>query len=265
MRNQYHHVHIDRIIEHSEDVRSFIFDNGGLNFDSKPGQFVMVWLPGIDEKPFSLSSKNMITVERVGPFTEKLFQKKRGFLDIRGPYGNGFPRMRFSTIIGGGCGIAPLHHFIGDSVPGLSYVLAGETRDDLIFLEDFLKSVEEGKHYSGNKVVTATKDGSHGIKGIATDIEIPDKGGDFYVCGPEVMMQKVAVKLVNEGVKDKRIFLSMERYMKCGGMGPRCGSCLISGYPVCSDGPVFRYDKIKDLSHFNKFRRTRTGELEKLI
>ena len=43
---------IDKIISESEDAKSFMFRN---NIDYKPGQFIMVWLPGIDEKPFAVS------------------------------------------------------------------------------------------------------------------------------------------------------------------------------------------------------------------
>ena len=82
MKDPINHVKLEKIIEHSEDIRSFILD---ANFQSQPGQFTMVWLPGVDEKPISLSAPNMITVKKVGSFTEKLFEKKQGnYLDIRG-------------------------------------------------------------------------------------------------------------------------------------------------------------------------------------
>jgi len=261
MRNQYYHAHIDRIIEHRANVRSFIFDTGELNLDSSPGQFVMVWLPGVGEKPFSLSNSFRIAVKNVGPFTEKLFEKKGGYLDIRGPYGRGFPNIGKNTAIGGGVGIAPLMHllYLGNLATG--FVLAGKTKEDLIFLEDIVRRFEGNyvTDYSSKNVVCVTEDGSYGIKGIATDASIPKADHNYYVCGPEGMMEGVAEKLVNEGVGSERIYLSLERYMKCG--AGICGSCSFSGYRVCADGPVFRYDKIKDLPHFNEWKRSRTGEL----
>ena len=130
MRNQYKHIQLEEIIEHSENMRSFILD---FAFQSNPGQFAMVWLPGYDEKPISLSAKNMITVRKIGPFTQKLFEKKQAdYIDMRGPYGNGFPQIDYSTIIGGGCGIAPLHSFIDAHISGLSFVLGAKNINELI-------------------------------------------------------------------------------------------------------------------------------------
>lgn len=260
MRNQYHHVKIEEIIGHSEDIRSFVFDT---SLDSNPGQFVMVWLPSVNEKPFSLSAKNRITVKKVGPFTEKLFEKKGGYLDIRGPYGNGFPNISLNTAIGGGMGIAPLTHLLSSKYPlTTGFVLAGKTKKDLVFLEEIIKDFEHSHitKYSSENIITVTEDGSYGVKGLATDVDIPESEHNYYICGPEIMMQKVAEKLVNGNVKAERIYLSMERYMKCA-VGI-CGNCSFSGYRVCADGPVFRYDKIRDLPHLNKFWRTRTGELK---
>lgn len=258
-RNQYVHATIENIIEHSETMRSFVLDE---LFYSKPGQFAMVWLPGIDEKPISLSRQNTITVKQVGPWTKKLFEKSEGqYLDIRGPYGNGFPspQMRPYTLIGGGCGIAPLFYFFANSeICPQSFVLAGKSKKDLIFLDDLEDMIKEQIGLK-TEIITATEDGSHGVKGLATDAEIPKWGGNYYLCGPEIMMKKVAEKLVNIGAQPEDIFLSIERYMKCA-VGV-CGNCSFSGYRVCADGPVFRYDKIKDLPHFNRYHRTKTGEL----
>lgn len=93
-----------------------------------------------------------------------------------------------------------------------------------------------------------------------TDVNIPKTKNNYYICGPEIMMKAVAEKLITLGINSEQIYLSLERYMKCG-IGI-CGSCSYSGYRICADGPIFRYDKIKNLSHFNKAGRTRTGELK---
>ncbi|HII92794.1 MAG TPA: dihydroorotate dehydrogenase electron transfer subunit, partial [Methanosarcina sp.] len=58
---------ITRIDEESPSVRTFFFD---FQFETmKPGQFVMVWVRGVDEVPMGLSSKNSITVQKVGEAT----------------------------------------------------------------------------------------------------------------------------------------------------------------------------------------------------
>jgi len=260
MRNQFVHSKIEDIIEHKEDVRSFVLED---LFDSEPGQFAMVWLPGVDEKPISLSAKNRITIRKVGPATEKMFEKKKGdYLDIRGPYGNGFPQFGFSTLIGGGCGIPPLAYlFSKRSVPGLSFVLAGKNKEELLFLDEIIDIADNDRHHRNNNIVAITDDGSYGDKGYAVDADIPE-GSKYSICGPETMMKSVADKLVEEGVAAENIYLIMERYMKCA-VGI-CGNCSFDGYRVCSDGPVFRYDTVKDLPHFNDFGRTRTGEINSL-
>ncbi|MDO9399636.1 MAG: dihydroorotate dehydrogenase electron transfer subunit [bacterium] len=252
MRNQYHHIKIKKIINHNENLKSFVFD---YCFDFIAGQFVMVWLPGIDEKPISLSSDNMITVKKLGVFTQGLFKKKEGdYLDIRGPYGNGFPDSKSCILIGGGCGIAPLLNLVFKKNSKVStFIMGGRTKSDFIFLDKLKKSVKN--------IIIATQDGSCGIKGLITDVNIPKTKKNYYICGPEIMMKAVAEKLINLGINQEQIYLSLERYMKCG-IGI-CGSCSCSGYRICADGPIFRYDKIKNLSHFNKAGRTRTGELKK--
>jgi len=43
---------IAEIVEESLDHKTFVFSHG---LDAKPGQFVMVWLPRVNQKPFSIS------------------------------------------------------------------------------------------------------------------------------------------------------------------------------------------------------------------
>ena len=59
---------IKAIKQETDMVRTFTFD-GSLG--ARPGQFVMLWLPGVDEKPFSVAFDNgaetKITFFAVGP------------------------------------------------------------------------------------------------------------------------------------------------------------------------------------------------------
>jgi NAD(P)H-flavin reductase len=64
------------------------------------------------------------------------------------------------------------------------------------------------------------------------------------VCGPEVMMRFTVLELQKRGVAADSIFLSLERNMKCA-VG-FCGHCQLGPVFVCKDGPVFRYDRVKD-------------------
>ena len=52
-------------------------------------------------------------------------------------------------------------------------------------------------------------------------------------------------QIQKRGVPAERIYLSMERNMKCGiGL---CGHCQYGPTFVCREGPVFGYPRIKDL------------------
>src|SRR3989304_8888461 len=98
---------ITKVVEETATVRTFFFDT---SFEPEPGQFVMVWIRGVDEIPMALSYDNAITVMKVGPATSALFELGEGdSIGIRGPFGNGF-RIKGDNIllIAGGVGAAPL-------------------------------------------------------------------------------------------------------------------------------------------------------------
>jgi NAD(P)H-flavin reductase len=62
------------------------------------------------------------------------------------------------------------------------------------------------------------------------------------ICGPEIMMRFAAQELAARGVPPERVWLSIERNMKCGvGL---CGHCQFGPEIVCRDGPVFRFDRV---------------------
>jgi len=55
----------------------------------------------------------------------------------------------------------------------------------------------------------------------------------------------VIMSLQSNRLADDRIYVSLERRMKCG-VG-KCGHCQINGVYCCQDGPVFNYAEIKPL------------------
>ncbi|MGA2164765.1 MAG: Ni/Fe hydrogenase subunit gamma, partial [Solirubrobacteraceae bacterium] len=63
------------------------------------------------------------------------------------------------------------------------------------------------------------------------------------VCGPEVMMHFSVVALRERGVAPERIYLSMERNMRCA-VG-HCGHCQLGPTLVCRDGPVYRWSELE--------------------
>lgn len=241
-------VSITEIKEETPTVKTFFFD---YEFSFEPGQFVMVWVPGVDEIPMALSSANSITVQKVGDATGAMFGlSESNPLGIRGPYGNGFTKGEKMLAIAGGVGAAPLLPLArADCV--MTMLLGARNEKELLFVDQLDESTD---------VLIATDDGSLGQKGFVSDL-MNDLNLSNYdriaVCGPEPMMRAVFAKIDSAGCAAKTEF-SLHRYMKCG-IGI-CGSCCIDpeGLRVCRDGPVFTGDKLKK-SEFGHYMRDASG------
>src|SRR6056297_75071 len=103
------------------------------SFSYKPGQFMMVTVPGVGEAPFGFASSPTqdnieLSVKEVGLVTEEIHNLQIGDkIGVRGPYGNGFPvkesKGKNIVFIGGGIGLAPLRSLI-------NYVLDKKHRDE---------------------------------------------------------------------------------------------------------------------------------------
>lgn len=230
----------------------------------RPGQFIELTVPGVGEAPFTPSSpltwKDLmeVTVMRVGKVTGRIHQLKPGdIVGLRGPYGNGYPLEQFGgkdlIIVGGGCGFAPLRSLMyalldmrgqfgklifrgGCKAPAdLLYrkeIGEWETRDDL----DLLITVDKGDAVWRGPVGVVTN--------ILDGIDIDWGNGVGILCGPPIMMKFSTQKLLQLGLREENLYLSMERNMSCG-IG-KCGHCRLGTYYCCKDGPVFSYTEIKD-------------------
>ena len=233
------------IVDESATVRTLVLD---LSVGAEPGQFVMAWLPGADEKPFSLVRADPVTltIAQVGPFTTQIYALGLGdSLWLRGPLGHGFVlppqaadhQQGAILLIAGGYGVAPLHFLAEQALAAgwqVSAVIGARTAVDLIF-QWRLAAL-------GAEVHVTTDDGTLGEQGLATDVAerlIVDRGahsfGALYACGPEPMLAAVERLAQAHQIPAQ---LSYERYMRCG-FGV-CGSCAREGWLVCSDGPVRR-------------------------
>ncbi len=218
-----------------------------------PGQFVMVWVPGADEFPMSLSytgERFGITFQVLGEGTKALASMKAGQkIGIRGPYGNGFAiHGRRLLTVGGGAGMAPLGPFIEEAIAhraSVTAVIGARTARELLF--------ERRSTSAGARVRVSTDDGTAGLRGAATELarELLLKGefDAVYACGPEKMI--VGLLEQTKG-RDIELQAALERYMKCG-IGI-CDSCALDGKHVCSDGPVF---KDRELRKFDQLGRTK--------
>ncbi len=252
---------IVKITEESPSIRTFFFD---FEFETmEPGQFVMVWVRGVDEVPMGLSRKNSITVQKVGEATSKLFELREGYsFGLRGPFGKGFS-LSFKgekiLVIAGGVGAAPLAPYaeaVFAAGSEVHTVLGARSEGDLLFEERFAEA---------GKVYISTDDGSKGTKGFVTDIlrglelSAYDR---IAVCGPEIMMASVFKLLEERNALEKAEF-SLHRYFKCG-IGV-CGACCIdkTGLRVCKDGPVFSGVQLLD-SELGKYTRDASGRRVKI-
>jgi dihydroorotate dehydrogenase electron transfer subunit len=229
----------------------------------KPGQFFMIWIPGVDEIPMSVSrigdKEKAITFRDVGEATHSLYQMKPGDqLGVRGPYGNGFTLPKGHLLfVGGGTGIAMLAPAIKEALHQhnkATVVLGVKTQQELFFQE---KLQNLGAH-----VVISTDDGTCGQKGTAAScIEPLLKKHAFtsvITCGPELMMNAVYQQCSHLPFQ-----ASLERYMKCGiGL---CGQCCVdTGLRVCTEGPVFTGDQLKEIPDFGVFTRDASGQKQQL-
>ena len=227
-------------------VNTLVFDNaldGAI-----PGQFVMVWLPGIGEKPFCVAGADpfTLTVAAAGDFSRALHGLSIGQRAwVRGPYGQGFVLQgRRHLLVGGGYGAAPLLFLARQALMrghSVQACLGARGVQDVLLADAFQDA--------GCEVRLTTEDGSLGIKGKVTkaaaaalDKFQPDT---LYACGPLPMLSAVASICRDKGLVGQ---LSYEALMRCGiGL---CGSCELDsstrnaagippGWLTCKDGPVF--------------------------
>jgi len=239
----------------NSDVKTFLFE---YLENTIPGQFFMIWIPGVDEIPMSVSyiNKNIkgITFKRVGDATKALFELKQGDkIGVRGPYGNGFKIMgKRILFVAGGTGIATIAPAAEEAINKniSSTVILGVKNKKELFFEDRIKKC-------ASEVYISTDDGSEGYKGFATDFAkeiIAENNFDSVLtCGPEIMMKKLF-----EICQNIPFQASLERYMKCG-IGI-CGQCTIGkGLRVCNEGPVFDEKLLKNIEDFGVYKRDETG------
>ena len=216
------------------------------------GQFVEITIPGVGEAPFTPSSPPheketiQVSVMKVGKVTEKIHELK-----------NGYPVDDFENkevlIVGGGCGFAPLRSLMYELFARSGkfkklYFRGGcKTPKELVY-HDETKEWAKRKDLDLKLTVDAADKSWKGNVGVVTtildDVKIDYTKSIGVVCGPPIMMKFATKKLLEMGFKKSNIYLSMEKNMSCG-IG-KCGHCRIGTYYACKDGPVFKYDQIKD-------------------
>lgn len=249
---------IEEIISEAEGVKSFLFKH---ELDAKPGQFLMVWLPGIGAKPFGISYYGEggfgITVCNVGEMSGGIHKLKKGdLLGIMGPYGSAFSlEGKRIILVAGGYGAAPLFPLAEAAKRNniaLTFVIGAKSANKLIYQQRALKI--------GINTIFTTDDGSFGRKGFCPEVlEESLKNGSIdkvFACGPELMLKRIAELCRLYKVKCE---VSLERYIKCGfGL---CGSCCVddSGEPLCKIGPVLSGEKALSIKEFGQYHKDASG------
>lgn len=249
----------------ASNVRTLLFDDA-LCRKARPGQYLMAWVPGVDEVPLSLSTINReglsaVTIKAVGEGTEALCEMRPGeYLGVRGPYGNWFNLVTGRVaIVGGGTGLAPLLPLakaLVERCSEVSFIAGGATREDVLFLVEIQNLLNKQRH----NVIVTTEDGSYGRGGTATDAfqDLLGEDEDFdmiYSCGPEPMMRKVFDLAESHSLQ---LQVCMERIVHCS-LG-LCGSCVIGRFRVCKDGLILSSEQLREVAEeFGVFKRGLDG------
>jgi NAD(P)H-flavin reductase len=260
---------VTRFIRESVDV--FTFDLAPERATPfTPGQFNMLYAFGVGEIPISISGDSHAperlthTIRAVGPVSAALGKVNAGDrVGLRGPFGVGWPVEEAKgfdvLLIGGGIGLAPLRPVIywllrHRAAYGRVGVLYGaRAPEDLIFVDE----LQEWRRTPDFQLRVAVEragaewTGDVGyVTPLLSKLRFDPADTVAMICGPEVMIRATALALEDTGVADSRIYVSMERNMKCA-IG-HCGHCQFGPLFICKDGPVHRYDGVRGLLSYRE-------------
>jgi len=270
--NSPYQPHEAEVVERIEEARDIFtlrlrFTDPAVNsaFSFRPGQFNMLYLPGVGEVPISIVSDPVDdhmydhTIRSVGRVTNGIAALQVGDrIGVRGPYGRGWPMQqalgRDVVIATGGLGCAPAVSVINYVVRrreqfGRLVIMQGiKHSNDLIWRARY----DEWSKLSNTQVLLAAGESGPqwpyaegNIMVLIDRAEFDPANATAMLCGPQGMMVAVTDHLIGREMPGDSIWLSMERNMQCG-IG-HCGHCQLGSHFVCKDGPVFSYSEIADL------------------
>ncbi len=232
-------------------------DTGALEF--RPGQFGMLYLPGIGESPIGISGSDdetwAFTVRLAGNTTRGLAKLQVGdSLGVRGPFGSSWPlekcRGADLVIAAGGLGLPPLRPVIYEYLRNpelygrLTVLYGARSPAALIYTSEYDCWRQQGVDLQ--TTVDASDLNWTGNIGVVPQLldrlaSLEPRRTIVLTCGPEVMMQFVVRSALKRGIPVENIWVSLERNMQCAvGL---CGHCQLGPEFICKDGPVFRYDR----------------------
>jgi NAD(P)H-flavin reductase len=228
------------------------------------GQFNMLYAFGVGEVAISMSGDPaggafVHTVRDVGAISGAIAKASPGdLLGLRGPFGTAWPIKEAEgsdvVVVAGGLGLAPLRPAIYEILArrqrfGRVSILFG-TRNpaDMLYRRE-LEAWRQRLDVDIEVTVDHADGTWRGNVGVVPAL-IPRAAFDpqetiALICGPEVMMRFTVNALRDAGLAADRIYISMERNMKCAiGL---CGHCQFGANFVCKDGPVMRFDRIANI------------------
>jgi NAD(P)H-flavin reductase len=253
------------VVEEAPGVKTYTVRLGG-GYAASPGQFNMIYIYGLGEVPVSISSLPRRhggyvyvdhTIRVVGAVTRAIVARVApgSVVGVRGPYGRGWPLReaegRDLVVVAGGIGLAPLKPVIErvaaerEAYGRVNILYGARTPEQLLYkreLEGYAKIPNTKLLLS---VDSAGSGWPHHV-GFVTDlidhVDVDVESAVAFICGPEVMMRVAVKKLLERGFKEDRVYVSLERRMRCG-VGV-CGTCQLGHYFVCRDGPVFSISEL---------------------
>jgi NAD(P)H-flavin reductase len=255
---------IRRVWRETEDTFTLDLNptDGSRAFSFAPGQFNMLYVFGVGEVPISISGSPgdspsiRHTTRAVGTVSKAMRALKSGdTIGVRGPYGSCWPLEEASgrdvVIVAGGIGLAPLRSALyemmahRDQYGRVTLLYGARTPEDILYGRE-LERWRDKFDLDCQVTVDRGPSGWRGIVGVVTKLisraTFDPASAVAMICGPEVMMRFAIMELHRLGMAADRIYLSMERNMKCA-VG-FCGRCQYGPMFICKDGPVFRFDRI---------------------
>ncbi|MBN2146532.1 MAG: FAD/NAD(P)-binding protein [Anaerolineales bacterium] len=242
----------------------------GARYSFKPGQFNMLYMPGIGEVAISISSDPatpsplLHTIRIAGNVTQAIARLKVGnVIGMRGPYGSAWP-VEVATgkdviFVGGGIGLAPLrpaiYHIISNrsKYQKVQVLVGARTPADLLYPGEYdaWRAHDIEVLPTVDRADASWKERVGVVPLLFYSLRPDPKQTVLFTCGPEIMMRFVIYEARARRIPKEKIFISLERNMKCA--AGFCGHCQYGPYFLCKEGPVFSYDKVEELLNVEDF------------
>ena len=241
---------------------AFVDSEDRANYHFQPGQFNMLYLPGVGEVAISVSSDpgepEVLghTIRYAGSVTRAIGRlKPRDVIGVRGPYGSHWPLNKTLgnnlIIVAGGIGLAPLRPVIlsilrqRDAYGRVLLLYGARTPADLLYTDEFESWQQRGIEV--HVTVDLADENWRGQVGVVPQlfyrVRVDHKKTVVMTCGPEIMMRFVIYEALARRIPKESIFISMERNMKCA-VG-FCGHCQFGPTFICKEGPVLNFAAIE--------------------